>query len=127
MTDQVKFFYMASIKATLDGRPVVCFNTISAFNNINVTASMLNSIQQAAAEMATAEGVEFTDLVVENLFCLTPIGCTEKEFVAGTQLVDQLQGDPIQAQNQVDAAVEAAQNSIQAAVNEAVAEDHATN
>ena len=125
MTDQIKFFYMTSLSATYEGKPVVRFNTISALNNINITASVLDMIQQSAAGMVREQGIEFTDLVIENTFCLTPHGCTEKEFVAGTQLVDQLKGDPIEVQTKVDEAVTAAQASIQNAVNDAVAEDHA--
>lgn len=125
MTDQVKYFYMTSISATLEGKPVVRFNTVSALNNINVTASVLDMIQQSAAGMVREQGIEFTDLVIENTFCLTPNGCTEKDFVAGTQLVDQLQGDPIEARAKVDEAVAAAQCNIQDAVNSAVVEDHA--
>jgi hypothetical protein len=91
MTDQTtKFFFMASISVIDQGRLVTRFNTISSLNNLNITAAVLDMIQQGAASMVNAQEVDFTDLVVENVFCLTPNGCTEEEFVRGTQLAEQL-------------------------------------
>lgn len=91
MTDQlIKFFFMASISVIDQGRLVTRFNTISAVNSLNITASVLDMIQQGAASMVNEQEVQFSDLVIENVFCLTPNGCTEADFVHGTQLADQL-------------------------------------
>jgi hypothetical protein len=82
----IKYFYMALINATFEGRPVAQFNTVSAVEGINVTALRLNQIQQGAADMVMQQGIQFDDVVVQNLFLLTPMGCTEEEFTANTQL-----------------------------------------
>lgn len=95
-----KFFFMAAISATLQGRPQVQFNTITSLNGRNISARSLDMIQNAAAEMINGQ-VEYDDLVIQNVFCLTPDGMTEEEFVAGTQLADQL------AQRQAAAAAQA--------------------
>lgn len=84
-----KFFFMAAISAALQGRPQVQFNTITSLNDRNISARSLDMIQAAAAEMIAGQ-VEYDDLVIQNVFCLTPDGMTEDEFVAGTQLADQL-------------------------------------
>lgn len=84
-----KFFFMAAISAALQGRPQVQFNTITSLNDRNISARSLDMIQNAAAEMINGQ-VEYDDLVIQNVFCLTPDGMTEEEFVAGTQLADQL-------------------------------------
>lgn len=149
MTEQaIKYFFMASISVINEGKLVTRFNTISSLNSLNITAIVLDMIQQGAASMVSERGgVEFTDLVVENVFCLTPLGCTEDEFTKGTQLADQLRGEvaadavdeaqglmaeadaSAQAEEalsaQVGEAVDAARNSVQDAANEAVAADHA--
>lgn len=84
-----KFFFMAAISAALQGRPQVQFNTITSLNDRNITARSLDMIQGAAADMINGQ-VEYDDLVIQNIFCLTPDGCDEDEFVAGTALADQL-------------------------------------
>lgn len=84
-----KFFFMAAISAALQGRPQVQFNTITSLNDRNISARSLDMIQNAAAEMIAGQ-VDYDDLVIQNVFCLTPDGMTEEEFVAGTQLADQL-------------------------------------
>lgn len=142
-TQAIKFFFMASISVIHEGKLVTRFNTISAVNSINITASVLDMIQQGAASMVQDQGnVAFTDLVIENVFCLTPLGCTEEEFTKGTQLADQLAGAQAEASDlmadadasaqaeealsaQVDESVNSAVNSLQDAANEAVAADHA--
>lgn len=87
----IKFFFMAKISANLQGKPQVQFNTISALDTRNITAAGLNQVQEAAARMITPQGIPFDDLVIDNIFCLTPDGLTEEEFVAGTQLRQQLE------------------------------------
>lgn len=89
MTDKpIKFFFMASITAALQGKPQVKFNTISAVDSRNVTARVLDMIQQGAASMVQQQQVPFDDLVIENIFFLAE--CTEEEFTKNTQLAEQL-------------------------------------
>jgi len=83
-----KFFFMAIMTANLQGRPQVQFNTISMLEQRNVLSADLVKIQDAAARMMSNAGVVYDDLPIHNLFCLTPDGCTEEEFVAGTQMAE---------------------------------------
>lgn len=83
-----KFFFMAALTANLAGVARVGFNVVVALDRRNVLASGLTRIQQSGAQMVIAEGmvegVDFDNIVVQNLFFLAE--CTEEEFVAGTEL-----------------------------------------
>ena len=144
----IKYFFMAVVNATLQGRPVVQFNTVSSLNNPDLTAGAIGAIQEGAANMANAQGTQFDDLVIQNLFCLTPNGMTEEQFTAGTALAQPQQADneePLAAEDDTSSqyyadgqveetdpitqqrsqVVENFQNQVQNAANEAVADDHA--
>lgn len=73
-----KFFFMAVLAGSLHGKPVVQFNTVSAQTHRNLTAASLANIQDAGAQMLKAEGVEFDNVLVNNVFFLAE--CTEEDF-----------------------------------------------
>jgi hypothetical protein len=120
----IKYFFMAVINATMGGRPVVQFNTVSSLNIPDLTAASISAIQEGAANMANAQGTQFDDLVIQNLFCLTPNGMTEEQFTAGTALAPQPEDEPqTDVAERVAQSVQDFQTQAQNATNEAVAED----
>lgn len=91
-----KFFFMSALTATLHGRPITTLSTISALDSQNLTARSLDMIQQGAASMVQEAGVEFTDLVINNIFFLGEM--TEEEFTGGTSLAKLQQSTEAEAQ-----------------------------
>jgi hypothetical protein len=121
-----KFFFMAAISAALQGRPQVQFNTITSLNDRNITARSLDMIQGAAADMINGQ-VEYDDLVIQNIFCLTPDGCDEDEFVAGTPLAEQLNlRRAAEAAAQTEQPAPADNSELDAQAVEATADDSVT-
>ena len=118
----IKFFFMALISGNLEGRPQVQFNTVSALPTRNVTSGDLVKIQDAAAQMLTAEGVQFDNIVIHNLVFLAE--CTEAEFFEGTA-IPQKAGEEAAPAPEGDASVEAAETLSQEALVEAAAESEA--
>lgn len=79
-----KFFFMAVMTANLQGRSLARFNTISSIPQRNIMAADLGRIQDGGAQMCQAQGLEFDDILIENIFFLAE--CTEEQFTAGTVL-----------------------------------------
>lgn len=116
----IKFFFMANMRATLEGRPQYEFNSVTAMAARNVTAADLTRIQQAAADML-AGNVQFDDIVITNLFFLAE--CTEEQFFAG---VAQPQPTEAPAPEGLEAAVADSLATAQAEAGELLAEADAS-
>ena len=84
----IKFFFMALISGNLNGLPQVQFNSVSTLPTRNITAADLTKIQSAAGDMLRAEGVNFDNIVVHNLFFL--FEGTEQEFFNGTAIPEKV-------------------------------------
>lgn len=107
-----KNFYMSAMTATMEGRPLVRFNTVVGLENgRNVTARHLELIQQSGAEMMNASNVQFDNIILDNVFWLGEM--TDEEFMKGTDLAQQIgltsqeQGvdtQNVQAEEQAEAA-----------------------
>lgn len=103
-----KNFFMSSMTATMQGRPLVRFNTVIGLEHgRNVTAKILELIQESGAQMMQGQEVQFDNLVLDNIFWLGEM--TDAEFMAGTNVVEQLGlAQPQQSENvQAEEAAEA--------------------
>jgi hypothetical protein len=73
-----KFFFMAVLSGMQQGRPIMQFNTVTGSDSRNITALGLNMIQESGAEILRSEGVQFDNVLVNNIFFLAE--CTADEF-----------------------------------------------
>ena len=89
-------YYGALLMASMEGRPVIQMNTISCFDEKNLTALSLEKIQQAGANMLVGQ-VQFDNLAIQNVFYLGEM--TREEFIKDSHLAQEheAQSEPEQA------------------------------
>jgi hypothetical protein len=111
-----KFFFMAVMTANLEGRPQASFNTVTSINGRNITAAVLEMIQNGGGQMCQQQGVNFDDIVIQNIFFLGEM--TQEEFVKNTMLDPEFRNAQLQAMadqaNMAQAANEASDLGAQA-------------
>lgn len=83
MTENKQHYYGALLVASFEGRPLMQMNTISSFDEKNLTAYSLERIQQAGANMLMGQ-VQFDNLAIQNVFYLGEM--TREEFIKDSHL-----------------------------------------